>query len=338
MSERPALPHRELRVAARLRRGWDWLARHTPRLIAGASLGALAVGVAVSWPHLRAYSWDITWWPLAVAALAYPPAQLLAATLWGAILERSGGRASWRQHLKVYCASCLARRLPTPAWFIAGRLGMYRALGVGQRMTSVAMALEVALIAFSGAVVSLAALLLPDSLVGLPARYTPWLAGLAVASLLLVARPTVLPRVMTAIGRRLGRQQQWDVTVDPGHMLLWAGGYALIWVLGGITLYCLTRALHPLPIARLPHVIGIWALAGTISQLAVFMPAGLGIREASLVAMLSTLAPLPVVVVVAIVARLWYSILELVFFALTSRLHLEEPLANESPSIAQMGD
>jgi len=320
MSDGAAPRHHQRRVTAPLTRGWDWLGRHSSHLIALASLAALAVGLAISWPHLRAYSWEIIWWPVGVAALAYPPALLLAATLWGAILRQSGGRASWRQHLKVYCASCLARRLPTPAWFVAGRLGMYRAIGVGQRRTSVAMLFEATLIAFSGAVVSLTAILLPGNLVGLPTRYTPWLAGMALACLLLVLRPKMLPRVITAIARRLGQEHRWDATIDHRHMLLWTAGYSLIWVLGGVTLFCLVRALHAIPTWRLPHVIGIWALAGTISNLAVFMPAGLGIREASLVAMLSTLAPLPVAVVVAIVTRLWYSILELVFFALTSRL------------------
>lgn len=320
MNDHSTPPRAHPQTASVLERPRAWFLRNTPQLIALASLVALGVALTISWPLLRDYAWDITWWPLAVAALAYPPALLLAATLWGAILRHLGGQASWSQNLKVYCASCLARRLPTPVWFIAGRLSMYHAIGVAQRMTSVAMLLEATLIVFSGALVSLVAILLPGNLVSLPPRYTPWLAGLSLACLALVLQPRVLPRIMTAIARRLGRDAPWDSTVNHTRMFAWTGAYVLIWVLGGVTLFGLTRALYPLPVSRLPSIIGIWAVAGMISHLALFLPAGLGIRELSLVVMLSSFTPLPVAIVVAIVTRLWYSILEILVFGLTLRL------------------
>jgi hypothetical protein len=179
------------------------------------------------------------------------------------------------------------------------------------------MVLEATLIVFSGALVSLAAIALPGNTIGVPAHYTPWLVGLVVVCMALILQPRVLPRIVTAIARRLGKDEPWDTTIDHTRMLGWTGAYSLIWVLGGVTLYCLTRALYPLPTAHLLGVIGIWSLAGTISHLALFLPAGLGIRELSLVAMLSAFTPLPVAVIVAIVTRIWYAVLELLFFGLT---------------------
>ena len=57
------------------------------------------------------------------------------------------------------------------------------------------------------------------------------------------------------------------------------------------------------PLSALPVCIGAWGLAMGLGPLIVFLPAGAGVREAVLVAAITTLLPLPDAVAVALVSR-----------------------------------
>jgi uncharacterized membrane protein YbhN (UPF0104 family) len=103
-------------------------------------------------------------------------------------------------------------------------------------------------------------------------------------------------------------------------MLIWTGLYMVVWILGGITLYLLVRSVYPLPARSLPTVVGIWVLGGVVSHVAVLTPGGLGIKELTLAALLSSLAPMTIAIVVSVAARIWYSLNELLWFVLTTSL------------------
>ena len=121
-------------------------------LVIGASLAALAYGVIKNWQELVTYQWDLTYWPIPVALLLYGIDLGLAVIVWGGIVRGLGGQSRWMQDLRIYCASNLARRLPTPLWFMLGRVYLYEELGVSKTISSLATVVEGVLILFSGLV------------------------------------------------------------------------------------------------------------------------------------------------------------------------------------------
>ena len=176
-------------------------------LVVGASLAALVYGLAKNWPQLVGYHWELTYWPIPIALLLYGVALGLAVVVWGGIVRRMGGRSRWMQDLRIYCASSLAKRLPTPLWFLLGRVYLYEELGVSKAISSLATVMEGVLVLFSGLVTLLALVPFGGGL-ALLQRYTGLIAGLAVVCLLLLLRPQSL---------------RWDVELACAATGAWAG-------------------------------------------------------------------------------------------------------------------
>lgn len=67
----------------------------------------------------------------------------------------------------------------------------------------------------------------------------------------------------------------------------------------------------------------LWKAAGAFSGamvlgfLAVIVPGGLGVREGVLVFLLSSSMPLPVTTLVALLYRLWFTLVEVVLFGIS---------------------
>jgi hypothetical protein len=307
------------------RSSWQRLKDRVPagRLAMGiivlTSLAALAYGLVSNWQELADYDWEIVYWPILVGLSLYPVALGLAVATWRKILHQVGGQSRWQQDLRIYCASNITRRLPTLVWFVAGRIYLYDQIEVPKSVSSLAMLIEGVLILFSGLLLSM--IIVPfSSSMGFIGQHSSKLIPLVFISLIVILRPRFLSRFVGWLARRLGHDQMITADVDYQHMLMWTIMYSLVWMVGGVILYLLVRTLYPLPIHNVPTVIGIWAIGGVVSHLAVLTPGGLGIKELTMATLLSNLIPTPIAIIVSIFARVWYSLNELLWFALTARL------------------
>jgi uncharacterized membrane protein YbhN (UPF0104 family) len=305
-----------LGVGARNTRRWS---RILVALVVGASIAALVYGVIRNWQELATYHWEITYWPIPIAMLLYGIDIGLAVAIWGSIVRRMGGASRWVHDLRIYCASNLARRLPTPIWFVLGRVYLYEELGVSKAISSLATVAEGVLVLFSGLVTLLVFLPLVGGAAFL-GHYTWAIVGLAIGCLFLVLRPQSLRWTVNWLAQRLGRGEAVADDLDYRHMLLWTGLYSIVWIVGGLIFYLLLRMVYLLPVHHLPAVVGIWVAGGVVSHVAVFLPGGLGLKELTMAALLSALVPMPIAILVSVVARLWFSLNELLWLLLSSRL------------------
>lgn len=69
-------------------------------------------------------------------------------------------------------------------------------------------------------------------------------------------------------------------------------------------LFSVINLFYPLSVTSLIIVIGIWALAGSVSLVGALTISGIGLREVSLILLLTQLVPAPVNLVTAIAIRL----------------------------------
>ena len=79
--------------------------------------------------------------------------------------------------------------------------------------------------------------------------------------------------------------------------------YGCFWALAGLHIWLLVVDLGGDPVSSLLVSLGAWGLAMGLGPVIVFLPAGAGVREAVLVAALTTVLPLPDAVAVALVSR-----------------------------------
>lgn len=274
----------------------------------------IIAGVLVNnWGTIQTFDWQIRpIWLLSV--IIFFILDLFVATwAWHLLVARLANYRNFRHSAKICWWSNLARRIPTPVWYIAGRAVMYEQVGVSKITTSLLSTLELVFFFLSGLVTTLLTLpfwAIPSEFIGEGKQI--WLLLLLLPLSLLF----VHPRLLEVIWRRLRPDShlqplRWHDTIT------WLIYYIFTWVLGSLVLFSLMNLLHPVPFAKILVVIGIWSLSGSISLAGALTISIIGVREISLSLLLTVLLPAPIALIVAILIRVVWLVGEM-FSALIS--------------------
>lgn len=230
-----------------------------------------------------------------------------SAGLWGVMVEELGARPPGLiGSMRIVFAANLGRYLPGKLWQIAGLAVLARREGVSAAVATTAGVLGQA---FSlAAVGGLAAPIL------LGPQGDVQRAGIAVlVALLAFAVLASIPRVLhrgLALVFRIAREPPDRLPrVRPFFAVRWLGFYLLNWIAYSFAFVLFVRALG---LGAGPLALGsAFAGAYLMGYVAVFAPAGLGVREGFLIAFLQP-ALGAAAVGVAILARVWMTLAELV--------------------------
>lgn len=146
---------------------------------------------------------------------------------------------------------------------------------------------------------------------GLELPFSPnGLALLVIALLLVGIHPAILYPCVNWTLRRLGRSEILS-TLGFGSLLKLMVGKGVTFVLFGVGFWCVVRGFTDLSPHSIPRIIGVFVLAQVAGFLAVFAPAGLGVREGALIAGLTPIVgPGPAIVLTG-VCRIWQTVTEL---------------------------
>ena len=223
-----------------------------------------------------------------VAALGVLAAYyVLFAVGWWWLLAALRIRVGYGVALQAEMASMLAKYIPGGVWTPLARIVWLRRAG-GISDTSFVVSsilLEAGLSAVAGILVFTAGLAAVDAV---EAPLVPLFAFGAVTAILLH------PRVFTALARIIFRRFDAPVPARLPYRILVGllGYYAFTWLVGGTALYLILRSLDADPgIDTIPYLGGAAAVGAIVAVLTVFAPSGLGVREASMYALLVVVVP-----------------------------------------------
>jgi len=246
---------------------------------------------------------DADWWWLAAGVLLAATAMVTIAMLWRVALRLVGAEMDRRSVVAVYFQGELAKYVPGGPWAVVGRAELARRRGLDAAVAYGGVALSLAGLYLATALLG-ALFLLPGGSGGSSLVLVPVLGVLVVG--LAALHPQVLARLV-ALSRRL---LTGDIEVPRwSESLALVVRYVPVPLLTGTATWCLARALSPH--AGYRDVVGATALAWLAGFLAVPVPGGVGVREATFVAAVSTL-PGGVAAVVAVVARLSFMLADAV--------------------------
>jgi hypothetical protein len=286
------------------RQRWRWTG-YTFTLLAFLYLAALII---VSREQIQEFPWKLYWLPFLVSLAIYPIALLVQYTVWSRLISFHHS-ASWRD-MAIYLRVLLIRRLPGGVWHWVDRTAIYTGTTeIPGRVVMLANFLEWSLLLL------LAAALGVIGWQGGP----PWLRGVLCVALLALATYLAYswqPKQRAKI-RRLAES------------ILWLGLYLLSWIIGGVILYLysattqagLAEDMIYQPVTLL-QCVWTWAIAGGSSQLVVFIPGGLGIREIALTWMLKDVLPVASILLISILIRLTYAFADILWGSLGMALSL----------------
>jgi hypothetical protein len=283
-------------------------------------LGQLALTALLTWFILRAVGFNLRelrafdlsdlepgWGFLTLSVLVLLASYLYAASLWGLMVREIGIRGvGLLSALKVFFTANLGRYLPGKLWQIAGLAFLARGEGVSPGTATGAAILGQGF-ALAGATLLGAGVLLEGGAGG--GLWGGWGAPILLVVLLAATSPVLLKRLLP-LWFRLARQgEPGGFRPDSAFGVRWMGLYALSWLGQGVAFFLLARGLG-FEITLLEGVPS-YAAAYVVGYLALFAPAGVGVREGMIVALLGPSLGAGAAVL-ALAARLWATIVEVV--------------------------
>jgi glycosyltransferase 2 family protein len=218
--------------------------------------------------------------------------------VWRELLADLGSRLSIPEAWRIMFIGQLAKYAPGSIWPVLAQSELGADRGIPRSRSALSVLLSYAVMTCSGAAV--AAVVLPFTEGGSVARYI-WVLFLLPVILILLS-PPALNRLLVLVLRlsRLPPLDQRISFIGLARTMAWA---IAGWSCNGAMVYVLTRQItgdqHGLVLVSM----GSYALSWVAGFLAVFAPAGAGVREAVMVAILSSRMTSAAALSVALVSR-----------------------------------
>jgi uncharacterized membrane protein YbhN (UPF0104 family) len=236
---------------------------------------------------------------LAGAVVCAAAGLVLTAMLWRLLLRWVGSEVGVRDAAAVFFVGQLGKYVPGSVWSIAAQAQLGRRHDVPARSSATASVLFLLVhtatgLLVGGLLVALGAVELPDGVSVLWA----WAA-------VLVGAVSLVPPLLRRVADRLAGRGV-DAVFEGPEMVRTVVLMVAVWALYGASLMCLVPTGGGSP--GLLGATAAFALAHAVGVLIVFAPAGVGAREAVLVALLSPALGVPGAVAVALMSRVAHAL------------------------------
>jgi hypothetical protein len=273
----------------------------------------LAFEIAAGWDAVRdiRLEWNLVELLLAAATGVIAYQALLVA--WLMLLRRTGLYRDGQLPLyaRAWWQSFLYRYVPGKVFLLVERARLGEPLGIPRAAGAMLTVIETLLSVLAGSTVSLLAVLFYTD--ANPQLLTT-VSLLALGTVFLFPPAYRLISSLPAIRRRY--PEFGSVALRWQDVIAVTLPYLCYYLLLGLALFLVSRSVTPLPWSVLPGLCGVYALSHVVSLLAIVAPAGLGVREGALAVQLTRLVPQGVAGILAILARLWFTLIELLCYGL----------------------
>ena len=287
-----------------------WLLRSLQAVAVVVTIVSCTIAVAHEWHKAGSRLEHANLLDLLLALLSIAAYYLVFILGWIKMLDAWGIKISYRVALQAEMVSMLAKYVPGGVWTPAARaVALRRTAGVTDTPTVVASILiEAALSAISGVIVLVVSL--------------AWVHGVdaplpALIAFALACALALHPVVFRWIGRKLltpfgaGELEPLPFTTTLTLLVFYCG----TWVVGGAGLYFLLRSVGSDPgFSTVAFLGGTSAVGAIVAVLAVFVPSGLGAREASMYGMLLAVTSSGAALGAVVLNRLAITLVEIALF------------------------
>jgi uncharacterized membrane protein YbhN (UPF0104 family) len=309
------------------RRSWIALQLAAVALV----LGFLGWAFRDTWRDARPRIADASPLHLGLAFLTIGVYYLLFVVGWQRILAAYGIVVPYRVALQAEMASMLAKYVPGGVWTPAARVLWLRRAGV--RETPVVLGsvlLEAGLSAVAGVLVFLVGMVWVGS-VGATTLLPLLLFTLVVLALL---HPRPFAWISRIVLRPFGDAR---IPPLPYRTMVWlVGYYAGTWLVGGVAVFFLLRAVGGAPeLLSIPYLGGTAAVGAIVAVLAILAPSGIGVREASMVGLLLAVVGSGVALGAMVLNRLAITVVEAVLLLAGLLAWRAAPAADVPPPAAE---
>ena len=269
----------------------------------------------INWSALA--NLKLQWGWIVASSVAAIALRYWYASIWMFLMRRLGAhtRGNHAELYAVYAKSWLGRYLPGGATWILGKIYFASKLGLSKTKLGISSFLEGGLQVIA-LLISASLILAFDPLV--QSFGQQWVTLLLVGTVvgLISVYPPLFNRLTAFLYLKV-RKQKIDASSLPSTATIGYGiaAFLVSSILNGFAFYFIVLAVAPeVGATHILYILGCASLANALSMLAVFAPAGLGVRETVQLTMLSVLIDPALALVVTVLDRLWSIFMDGVFW------------------------
>ncbi|MFH1749719.1 MAG: lysylphosphatidylglycerol synthase transmembrane domain-containing protein [bacterium] len=262
-----------------------------------------------NWSELQDFDWQINWWYFILAIMFHTLSFFVLGFSWNRILtEVSGQTLDTKKVWKIFFTSQIIRYIPGNVWsFINLGVANSEKLGIRKTHTLLAIFIEIALRMAVGALISV--IVLYEIFHKFSLFYYAILVITVFGALFVIFNQKILNSILNWLFRKKGENFISQAKFKKRTLVGLSGIFALHWIVFGIGLYFLIISLG-IDIS-IYKAIGVDILSWIVGYLSLITPSGVGVREATMIILLSPYMTVAIATVVSLLARLMFVIGEL---------------------------
>ncbi|WP_436787039.1 lysylphosphatidylglycerol synthase domain-containing protein [Yinghuangia sp. YIM S10712] len=292
-----------------------------------AAVGAMTYVVLRNWSEVAATLRELPWYAVVLSGMTVMLGMVAGTLAWQAVVDSMGKPIGFRKGAQIQLVSQLGKYVPGSVWSYVLQLELGRRAKVSRARLFTASLLHIAV----SVVVSLLL-----GILALPVLVSDAPSAAWVFVLLPIGFATLHPRFLARAGEftlRLLKRPPVKLRLTWGLVGRTAGLAALAYVLFGLHLWILARAVAPADLDTLLLCVGAISIGLTCGIFAFVLPSGAGVREIVIVASLAGTMPRGQAVALALVSRLLFTVADLLCAAVAALLARRLVRGGEAPGV-----
>jgi uncharacterized membrane protein YbhN (UPF0104 family) len=283
-------------------------------LVAAALIVYLIRRIWGDWNSVRTYPWTLRPWYLVASMLSLQAAFLIMARSWRSVLRAIGVRWPFIRAFWIFYLSNLGRYIPGNLWQMGAAAVMGRQMGVAASDIVASMIVHLLYFLPVGAAIALASGSFPPPFDTASFHVLAWAASLLCAASALW--PNFILQAAPGLAKRLKLDpERWKL--ETARRLGILAQTVAAWVCLSLGFSLMVLAVAPVG----PHLVWdlarIYIVAHILGYVVLLAPAGLGVREGVMVVLLAPLLGAGPGAGIALLARLWYTVAEVLTVGLS---------------------
>ena len=266
-----------------------------------------------NWKNIDDSTFHFNWLALPGVVLLVL-AVVMSGLLWGRLLSGLAGRnISYGDAVRIHSASWLLKYIPGQVGSLINKLTWAKSQGVSQKSTATSFVYENVLTTLASLVISLPLIsVMNDSVLESSSLFLPVLIIIPIA--IFIYQP-VFYKLLNFVFKKLGKKpfRESDF-LSTGQLLKYLALYLVPRVLNAVGFVFIASSLLPIEPSMYMVLGATYVFASIVGLLAVFVPGGIGVREAVIVLFVGLYFPVEQAIVLAIIARLYATIADVGVF------------------------
>ena len=268
-----------------------------------------------NWQKIKDYDFSFNYFYLILSYLFLFLGIFLGVFIWNKVLRilEPDKKLSFFKAFKVYIYSWFGRYLPGKVWMFAGRVYLGQKEGIPKKPLLISVIYEIILSIASGFLLSLFLLSI---------AFGSKLYGLYLIPIFVVlgglffSHPKVIFLLFNIILKKFKK-----INIKKNDFLNYKTVIQIIlyyfvsYLIEGIAFFFLINSIISLSFYDIIGVIGAYTVALVSGTVAIFAPGGLGVREGILVLILQFYFSISIVILISVVARIWFTLAELILWS-----------------------